>query len=216
MSKKLGALVKEARTAKGLSQAALAGIVDGISAADVGKIERGEKEPAEAVVRQIAKALGVTQVSLVSAMTGAGKAASAKASSGKTSPKASSSKTSSAKTSSKASSSKTSSKTSSSKTSSSKKQEAELKLTATEKKLVQAYRKADSTTKKTAMNILEGNGSVSDILTTMIAGKTGGASKEMGDLFSQLLSGKGSSSASSSKDDALGGLFGNLLGKAGK
>ncbi len=204
MSKKLGALVKDARAAKGLSQAALAGMVDGISAADVGKIERGEKEPAEAVVRQIAKALGVTQVSLVNAMTSAGKAASGK----KTSSTTSSGKSSSAKTSSKTSSKKTSSKT----------QEAELKLTATEKKLVQAYRKADSVTKKTAMNILEGNGSVSDILTTMIAGKSGGASKEVGDLLSQLLSGKGSSSSSSSssKEDAIGGLLGNLLGKVGK
>lgn len=205
MSKKLGALVKDARAAKGLSQAALAGMVDGISAADVGKIERGEKEPAEAVVRQIAKALGVTQVSLVNAMTSAGKAASGK--------KTSSGKSSSANTSSKTSSSKTSSKKTSSKT-----QDAELKLTAAEKKLVQAYRKADSVTKKTAMNILEGNGSVSDILTTMIAGKSGGASKEVGDLLSQLLSGKGSasSSSSSSKEDAIGGLLGNLLGKVGK
>ncbi len=204
MSKKLGALVKDARAAKGLSQAALAGMVDGISAADVGKIERGEKEPAEAVVRQIAKALGVTQVSLVNAMTSAGKTASGK----KTSSTTSSGKSSSAKTSSKTSSKKTSSKT----------QEAELKLTAAEKKLVQAYRKADSTTKKTAMNILEGNGSVTDILTTMIAGKSGGASKEVGDLLSQLLSGKGSSSSSSSssKEDAIGGLLGNLLGKVGK
>ena len=208
MSKKLGALVKDARAAKGLSQAALAGMVEGISAADVGKIERGEKEPAEAVVRQIAKALGVTQVSLVNAMTSAGKAASGK----KTSSTTSSGKSSSAKTSSKTSSSKTSSKKTSSKT-----QDAELKLTAAEKKLVQAYRKADSTTKKTAMNILEGNGSVTDILTTMIAGKSGGASKEVGDLLSQLLSGKGSSSSSSSsKEDAIGGLLGNLLGKVGK
>ena len=45
MSKKLGNLIKEARTAKGLSQAALAEKVDGISASDVSKIERGEKEP---------------------------------------------------------------------------------------------------------------------------------------------------------------------------
>ncbi len=83
MSKKLGKLVKEARTAKGLTQAQLADKVSGLTASDVSKIERGEKEPAETVVKQIAKALGVTQVSLVSAMSG--KTSSAKAGSGKTS-----------------------------------------------------------------------------------------------------------------------------------
>ena len=70
MSKKLGNLIKEARTAKGLSQAALAEKVDGISASDVSKIERGEKEPVQDVIKQIAKVLGVTQKSLLDAATG--------------------------------------------------------------------------------------------------------------------------------------------------
>lgn len=82
MSKKLGKLVREARTAKGMTQAQLADKVDGLTASDVSKIERGEKEPAEAVVKLMAKALGVTQVSLVSAMSG--KSSSAKAGAGKT------------------------------------------------------------------------------------------------------------------------------------
>ncbi len=82
MSKKLGKLVKEARTAKGLTQAQLADKVSGLTASDVSKIERGEKEPAETVVKQIAKALGVTQVSLVSAMSG--KTSSPKTGTGKT------------------------------------------------------------------------------------------------------------------------------------
>ena len=82
MSKKLGKLVKDARTAKGWTQAQLAAKVDGLSAADVSKVERGEKEPAQAVVREMAKALGVTQTSLVSAMS---KSSSGKTSSSKTS-----------------------------------------------------------------------------------------------------------------------------------
>ncbi len=82
MSKKLGKLVKEARTAKGLTQAQLADKVSGLTASDVSKIERGEKEPEESIVKQIAKALGVTQVSLVSAMSG--KSSSAKTGTGKT------------------------------------------------------------------------------------------------------------------------------------
>ncbi len=81
MSKKLGKLVKEARTAKGLTQAQLAEKVLGLTASDVSKIERGEKEPEESIVKQIAKALGVTQVSLVSAMSG--KSSSAKTGTGK-------------------------------------------------------------------------------------------------------------------------------------
>ena len=52
MSKKLGKLVKEARTAKGLTQAALAEMVDGVSASDISKIERGEKEPSQAADRK--------------------------------------------------------------------------------------------------------------------------------------------------------------------
>ena len=82
MSKKLGKLVKEARAAKGLTQAQLADKVAGLTASDVSKIERGEKEPEESIVKQIAKALGVTQVSLVSAMSG--KTSSAKKGTGKT------------------------------------------------------------------------------------------------------------------------------------
>ena len=43
MSKKLGTFVKNARTAKGLTQAALAEKVSGLTAADIGKAERAEK-----------------------------------------------------------------------------------------------------------------------------------------------------------------------------
>ena len=200
MAKKLGTLVKEARTEAGLSQAALAAKVDGLSAADIGKIERGEKVPSQAVIKNLAKALGVTQTSLLNAYDVAGKstsAASAKASSSKTSSaKTSSAKTSSAKTSSaKTSSAKTSSaKTSSAKTSSSSGKKTSssssdtVKLTATEKKLLTAYRKADSSTKKAVLNILEGNGSITDILTGLFSGKAqNAAAGSLGSLLESAL-----------------------------
>jgi ribosome-binding protein aMBF1 (putative translation factor) len=84
MSAKLGKLVKEARTAKGLSQAALAQKVEGLTASDVSKIERGEKEPSQAILKKMAAPLGVTQKSLLEALSGTG-------STGKTSSGASSS-----------------------------------------------------------------------------------------------------------------------------
>ena len=70
MSKKLGNLIKEARTAKGLTQAALADQTGGITSSDISKIERGEKEPAQDVLKKMAKVLGVTQKSLLEAASG--------------------------------------------------------------------------------------------------------------------------------------------------
>ena len=68
--KTLGELIKEARTNAGLSQTALAGQVDGVTASDIGKAERGEKELSQAALKQIAKATGVTQKSLLDAAAG--------------------------------------------------------------------------------------------------------------------------------------------------
>ena len=89
MSKKLGNLVKEARTEKGMTQDALAKKVKGLTASDISKIERGEMEPTQAVLKEMAKVLGVTQTSLISAASGKSSAAragsgSAKAKSAKT------------------------------------------------------------------------------------------------------------------------------------
>ena len=161
--KTVGALIKEARTAAGLSQAKLAEKVDGVSSSDIGKAERDEKELTQAALKQIAKATGVTQKSLLEAPSGVKKTSAAKTTSSKTSSKTSTSK-------------KTSS---SSKTSSSKKTDEELKLTATEKKLVELYRAADSATKKKATAVLKGeNPGVEDVieivgtaLTSMMGGK---------------------------------------------
>lgn len=76
MAKKIGTLIKEARTAAGLTQAQLAKKVDGVTAADISKAERGEKELSQAALKQIAKATGVTQSSLLNAAKGSGTASS--------------------------------------------------------------------------------------------------------------------------------------------
>lgn len=67
MGIKTGALIKEARTAAGLTQTALAQKVDGLTAADISKAERGEKELTQTILKAIAKATGVTQSSLLNA-----------------------------------------------------------------------------------------------------------------------------------------------------
>ena len=137
MASKVGTLIKNARTAAGLTQEQLAKKVSGVSAADISKAERGEKELDKEQLKAIAKATGVTQKSLLEAA--AGKTSSAKPSSAKTS----SAKNSSAKNS--------SAKTASGKTSSS----AAVKLTSAEKELLSLYRKADKETKEKVLDLLK-------------------------------------------------------------
>lgn len=142
MAKKVGTLIKEARTEAGLTQEQLARKVKGVSASDISKAERGELDLTQAALKEIAKATGVTQASLLNAAKGS-----------------TSKKTTAKKTSSTAK--KTSSSTSSSKTS--------MKVSSTEKRLVELYRKADSDTKKAAMNILKGEeSSKEDILNSIL------------------------------------------------
>ena len=135
MANKVGTLIKEARTAAKLTQEQLGSKV-GLSASEIGKAERGEKELTQAVLKQIAKATGVTQTSLIEAakVSEYGKESTAK-------------KTESAK----------------------KKTEDDFKLTATEKKLVELYREADSDTKKKVTSILKGETTgAEDILGTLL------------------------------------------------
>ena len=66
MAKKVGDLIKEARSNAGLTQAELGRKV-GLSASDIGKAERGEKTLTQADLKAIAKATGVTQTSLLNA-----------------------------------------------------------------------------------------------------------------------------------------------------
>ena len=67
MAKKVGTLIKEARTDAGMSQEQLARKIKGLSAAELGKAERGETELTQALLKEIAKATGVTQSSLLNA-----------------------------------------------------------------------------------------------------------------------------------------------------
>lgn len=199
MSGKLGDLVKKARTEKGFTQAGLAEKVDGLTASDVSKIERGEKEPAQDVLKQMAKVLGVTQKSLLDAAAGAGKTSAAKTASSKTGTAAK--KTSSAK-----------------KTTAVKDTIDTLKLTAAEKKLVQLYRKADSKTKKAAVNLLEGDSNAVELIGALLSAKGSGSSGSSGssgtsDLLSTLLSGKTGSSGGASGKDTMNAIM-ELLGKA--
>ena len=155
-TKKVGTLIKEARTAAGLTQEALAKQVDGVSASDIGKCERGEKDLTNEALKQIAKATGVTQKSLLEAPK------NLKTTTSKTS---SSSKT-------------TTSKTSSSKTSSSS-SGTSVKVTATEKKLLELYRAADSDTKKAAMSLLKGEEPEgNDILSNLLQSAVGKLMKQ--------------------------------------
>ena len=83
-TKKVGDLIKEARTGAGLTQAELAKKVDGVTASDISKAERGEKELTQAALKQIAKATGVTQSSLLNAPKGASGKSGKTSSGGKT------------------------------------------------------------------------------------------------------------------------------------
>ena len=144
--KKVGELIKEARTAAGLSQEKLAQAVDGVSASDISKAERGEKELPTAALKQIAKATGVTQKSLLEAASGASKTSTA------------SKKTTTASKKTSASSKKTDS--------------AEIKLTAAEKRVLELYRAADSDTKKAAEKLLKGEKD-ENVLENLLGGAAG-------------------------------------------
>ena len=77
MGKQSGELIKQARAAAGLTQEQLAKKV-GLSTADLRKAEHGELELTQTVLRQIARATGVTQASLLNAEKAASKKAPAK------------------------------------------------------------------------------------------------------------------------------------------
>ena len=125
-TKKVGTLIKEARTEAGMTQEQLARKISGLSASDISLAERDKLDLTQEQLKQIAKATGVTQASLLNAAKG-------------TTKKSSSSKSASAKS--------TASKTS-------------MQVTATEKKLVELYRKASADEKKAAMKALKGESSL--------------------------------------------------------
>ena len=130
-AKKVGVLIREARQAAGMTQEQLARRVRNCSASDISAAERGTKVLTNEQLKQIAKATGVTQSSLLNAPSGGVSSSSAKkpASSGK-----------------KPAASSTAAKST-------------MRLTATEKRLVELYRSADKDTKSAAMKLLKGEDS---------------------------------------------------------
>ena len=127
-SKKVGTLIKEARTEAGLTQEQLARRISGLSANDISLAERQQKNLTQDQLRQIAKITGVTQTSLLEAARGstAKKPAGAKSS---------------------------------------------MQVTATERRLVELYRAADTETRKDALKVLRGQDSLAeDILESLLDG----------------------------------------------
>ena len=75
-SKKLGNLIKEARTDAGRTQEQLARKISGLSATDISEAERGLRDLTQEQLKQIAKITGVTQASLLNAAKGSTKSSS--------------------------------------------------------------------------------------------------------------------------------------------
>ena len=117
-AKRVGTLIKNARLDAGLTQEQLARKVRGCSANDISRAERGEKELTTDQLKQIAKATGVTQKSLLDAAKGSSSSSSSRSGALTVS----------------------------------------MKVTATEKRLVELYRAADSDSKKNALKLLRGEG----------------------------------------------------------
>ena len=189
--KNVGTLIREARTAKKLSQEQLANGIDGLSGSDIGKAERGEKELTQVQLKAIAKTLGITQKSLLEAPKGGYNNAAAAKSSSASAKKTTTNKTASAKNSSTAkttakkttsAAAKTSAASASKKTSTAKKTASSstgaITLSTTEKKLVELYREASADDKKLAARILKGEKlEIGDILPMLMAN---GANSEEG------------------------------------
>ena len=118
-SKKVGTLIKEARTEAGLTQEQLARRIAGLSASDISQAERHQKNLTQEQLKQIAKITGVTQSSLLNAARGttAKKPAGAKSS---------------------------------------------MQVTATERRLVELYRKATTEERRDALKALKGESSLAD------------------------------------------------------
>ena len=153
--KKVGELIKEARTKKGLSQDKLAGMIEGLSASELSKAERGEKDLTADELKAIAKICGVTQKSLLEA-AGLANASKTASSSKKTS-------TSAAKKTSTSAAKKTSSTTGGE------------KLTAAEKKFLELYRAASSSLRKDAEAVLKGAKKVQEEGDGLVGSLLGGA-----------------------------------------
>ena len=245
--KKVGVLIKDARTAAGLTQEKLAKAAgEKLTANDIGKCERGEIDLTAAQLKRIAVACGVTQKTLLeapknlnaavakkdaAARTTAAKApastqTAAKAAAARTSAKtaaaskaaaekalaakklSTAAKTGTSRTAAKPTAAKSSTAKATVKTTAAKKTASavpananvSMKVTATEQKLIQAYRESTSDRKKAALKLLKGEyGDAVDKLLSVTNGAIPAASSS-------------SSSSGSSSGDIIGEIIGNVLG----
>lgn len=188
MANQVGTLIKEARTAAGMTQEQLARKIAGVAAADISKYERGEVIPTQAVLKEIAKLTGVTQSSLLNAAKESTAAAAKKTTTVKTTTKSTATKATTAKA--------TTAKSTAAKTTTAKSSAAEtsMKVSAAEKKLVEMYRAADANTRKAATRVLKGE--CADQIPSLLNSTGNG----MSDMVSELIS----------------GTLGNLLGIGNK
>ena len=131
MGKRVGNLIKKARQDAGLTQEQLARKVKGVSATDISNAERGNIDLTTQNLKDIAKATGVTQASLLNASSSSSKTTRTT----KSTTKSATSRTTNART--------TGTKSS-------------MQVTATERKIINLYREADSATKKQVMSVLKG------------------------------------------------------------
>ena len=197
--KKVGTLIREARTAKKYSQEQLASEIDGLSGSDIGKAERGEKDLSQTHLRTIAKVLGITQKSLLEAPKGGSSATAASKKTASAAKTTTASKTSAAKktTAAKAASASKNTSTTAKKTSSAatkktssgttKKATSASSLSASEKKLIELYRTASSEDKKMATRILKGDKlEISDLLPMLMASGDIGEDGLLGGLLGKL------------------------------
>ena len=161
MGKKVGKLIKAARTDADMTQEQLARRISGLSANDISLAERGEKDLTQAQLKKIAAITGVTQASLINA---------AKEESESSKKTTTTKKTTTAKTPANANST--------------------MKVTATERKLVEAYRLAGSDAKKRAMDILKGK--EENVLGSLLEGTDISDKVEdvLGDVLGSLLGNK--------------------------
>ena len=195
-TKKVGVLVKEARTTADLTQEKLAKKAgEGLTANDISKCEQQKADLTAAQLKAIAKVCGVTQTSLVNAPKNLSAAAAKKAAAEKKTATTAAKKTSStAKKETEKKTSSTAKKTTEKKTAEKKpttpvNANTSMKVTTTEKKLVEAYRTATSDNKKIALKILKGE--MSETVTNLLGAATGSSSSAggLGDILGDALAG---------------------------
>lgn len=157
MADTVGKLIKEARTKAGLTQEQLAKKMGGgMTAAQISRAERGEETLTQAQLKTVAKITGVTQASLLSA---ARESKPAKKQTVKSTAKTTAKSTAAT---------------------------ASMKVTAAEKKLVEAYRKADSDTRKAALRVLRGE---CGEMVTRLLGKSDNVADDLADHLGDLIGG---------------------------